>query len=406
MNLRGAQVFILATVLIDAIGIGLIFPIMPDLMDRVGASSTADGAFLGGILMAAYAAMQFIGSPVIGGLSDSFGRRPVLILSLAALVVDYVIMALADTFALLLIGRILAGLAGASYVTAMAYLADISTPEERSAKFGLVGATFGVGFIIGPALGGLVAGWSLSAPFWLAAAFSAVNVLFGLFVLPESLPPERRRRMTRRDFNPFGVIFDAIRIPGIIVPLIILFVFHFATMVYPTVWSFWLREVFGWEAALIGLSLAAYGVGAALSQSVVLGFLVKRFGDYRTLWFALICCCIALLGYGFTNAAWMVFGIMALACLGDMTMPIATAMSANLADEDRQGVVQGVIASMGSINAVIAPLVVTWIFQTFTAEGASIHFPGAPYLFGLALTILVLPLVPRLRRAAPQTEAS
>ena len=288
MNLRGAQVFILATVLIDAIGIGLIFPILPDLMDSVGASSTADGAFLGGILMAAYAAMQFIGSPVIGGLSDSFGRRPVLILSLAALVVDYVIMALADTFALLLIGRILAGLAGASYVTAMAYLADISTPEERSAKFGLVGATFGVGFIIGPALGGLVAGWSLSAPFWLAAAFSAVNVLFGLFVLPESLPPERRRRMTPRDFNPFGVIFDAIRIPGIIIPLIILFVFHFATMVYPTVWSFWLREVFGWEAALIGLSLAAYGVGAALSESVVLGFLVKRFGDYRTLWFALI----------------------------------------------------------------------------------------------------------------------
>ncbi|HSG37551.1 MAG TPA: TCR/Tet family MFS transporter [Paracoccaceae bacterium] len=406
MKFSSAQVFILATILIDAIGIGLIFPIMPDLMDHVGASSTADGAFLGGILMAAYAAMQFLGSPVIGGLSDSFGRRPVLIASLAALVVDYVIMAVADTFALLLIGRMLAGIAGASYVTAMAYLADISPPEERSAKFGLVGATFGVGFVIGPALGGLVSSIDLSAPFWLAALLSAVNVLFGIFVLPESLPDERRRKMTRRDFNPFGVIFDAVRIPGIAVPLLILFVFHFATMVYPTVWSFWLREAFGWSATMIGLSLAAYGVGAALSQSLVLGALVKRLGDYRTLWLALVCCCVALLGYGVANQSWMVFAILIPACLGDMTMPLATAMSANLAEEDRQGVVQGVIASMGAITAVVAPLIVTSIFQTFASDGAPLYLPGAPYLFGLALTILILPLVPRLRQIGQRKETA
>jgi DHA1 family tetracycline resistance protein-like MFS transporter len=406
MTFSGAQVFILATILIDAIGIGLIFPMMPDLMDHVGASSAADGAFLGGILMAAYAAMQFFGSPVIGGLSDSYGRRPVLIASLAALVVDYILMALADSFALLLIGRMLAGVAGASYVTAMAYLSDISSAKDRSAKFGLVGATFGVGFVIGPPLGGLLTSVSLSAPFWCAAALSAINVLFGLFVLPESLSPERRRKMTRRDFNPFGVIFDAIRIPGIAVPLVILFVFHFATMVYPTVWSFWLREVFGWSAAMIGLSLAAYGVGAALSQSFVLGFLVKRLGDYRTLWLALVCCCVALFGYGFANAGWMVFAILIPACLGDMTAPVATAMSANLADEDRQGVVQGVIASMGAITAVVAPLIVTSIFQTFASEGAPIYLPGAPYLFGLALTILVLPLVPRLRQISQRKETA
>lgn len=397
MHKRGAIWFILATILLDAVGIGIVFPIMPDLMERVGAANTADGAFWGGILMASYAAMQFLFAPVIGGISDSLGRRPVLLLALVTLAVDYVVMALATTFWWLLIGRVLAGIAGATYITATAYLSDISKPEERAANFGLIGATFGIGFVMGPAIGGLVASYHITAPFWLAAALAAVNVAFGLFLLPESLTPEKRRAFTKRDLNPFGSIMDAFRLPGLMLPLALIFAFEFANMVYPTLWAFWTREVFGWGTALIGISLAAYGIAVAFTQGVVLRFMLPKMGEYRTLIFSIMCGVVALITFGLTANVWVMFTFIIVAALADMAPPTMTAMMANMVSEDRQGLLQGVIASLGSIAAVIAPMVMTGVFQFYADAESSIYLPGAPFLLSGLIVLVLLPYFLRLR---------
>ncbi len=389
---RRALYFILATILLDAIGIGLIFPMMPDLMARVGAGAdTASGAVWAGVLMSAYAGMQFLFAPIVGGLSDAFGRKPILIAALATLAIDYVIMALAGTFWVLLLGRVLAGIAGATYITATAYIADISPPEKRAANFGLIGATFGIGFVMGPALGGLLAEWHITAPFWVAAVISAIGAGFGVFALPESLAPEKRRRFMRSDLNPFGAIRDAFRFPGLALPLMLMFTFEFANMVYPTLWSFWTREAFGWSTALIGGSLAFYGVGVAFSQGLVLPALVPRIGEYRTLIFSVAAGIVALVALGLTSAAWLVFALIPIACLADMAPPTATAMMANMVAEDRQGVLQGVIASLGSVAAVVAPLIVTPLFQLFASADAPVYLPGMPFLAAGGLLILVFP---------------
>ncbi|NDW53185.1 MFS transporter [Aliiroseovarius sp. PrR006] len=397
MQKRGAIWFILATILLDAVGIGIVFPIMPDLMERVGAANTADGAFWGGILMASYAAMQFLFAPVIGGISDSLGRRPVLLLALATLAIDYVVMALATTFWWLLIGRVLAGVAGATYITATAYLADISKPEERAANFGLIGATFGIGFVMGPAIGGLVASVHITAPFWLAAGLAALNVAFGLFLLPESLAPEKRRAFTKRDLNPFGSILDAFRLPGLMLPLLLIFAFEFANMVYPTLWAFWTREVFGWGTALIGISLASYGIAVAFTQGVVMRFMLPRLGEYRTLIFSIVCAIAAFIAFGLTGNVWVMFSFILVAALADMAPPTMTAMMANMVSEDRQGLLQGVIASLGSIAAVIAPMVVTGVFQFFADAEAPIYLPGAPFLLSGLIVVILLPFFLRLK---------
>lgn len=398
MNNRSAIWFILATLFLDAIGIGIVFPIMPDLMLKVGADSTADGAFWGGVLMASYAGMQFLCAPIIGGISDSFGRRPVLLLALVALCVDYVIMALASTYWWLLIGRAMAGVAGGTYITATAYLSDISKPSERAANFGLIGAAFGIGFVIGPAIGGLVASIHITAPFWLAAALAGGNVLFGIFVLPESLRDENRRKLSRRDLNPFGSILDAFRLPGLGLPLILLFLFEFANMVYPVLWAFWTKEVFGWGTALIGMTLSAYGVGIAITQGGVMRFLIPRLGEFRTLIFSMVCATLALIVFGLTASVVVMFCFLAVAALADMAPPTMTAIMANMVPEDRQGLLQGVIASLGSISAVLAPMVMTGLFQHFAADDAPIYLPGAPFLFSGLILLVIFPFFLRLRR--------
>ena len=396
MKLNGPFLFILATLLIDAIGVGIVFPIMPDLMARVGAGSTAEGAFWGGIMMSAYAAAMFLFGPIIGSLSDAYGRRPILIAALATLTVDYVIMALAETYWVLLIGRVLAGMAGATYITATAYISDIAKPEQRGAAFGMIGAAFGIGFVLGPALGGLAAGWHITAPFWIAAGLSALNVAFGLFILPESLKPENRRPFGKRDLNPFGTIARACVIPGLAIPLICIFVFEFANMVYVTLWAFWGREVFAWDAFTIGLSLSAYGILVAVVQAGVLPQLTKRLGDYKTLMIALVTGVIGFVGFGLAGTVWVVAIVLPIAALSDMAPPLMTAFAANKVGEDQQGLVQGVIASLSSIAAVAAPLVLTGVFERFV-DGEGVYFPGAPFIMAAVMTVAIIPLVMRLR---------
>ncbi|MFO8127685.1 MFS transporter [Yoonia sp.] len=401
MKFNGPFLFILATLLIDAIGIGIVFPIMPDLMDRVGASSTAEGAFWGGVMMSAYAAAMFLFGPIIGSLSDAYGRRPVLIAALVTLTIDYVIMAIAETYWLLLMGRIIAGMAGATYITASAYIADIAKPAERGAAFGMIGAAFGIGFVLGPALGGIASGWHITAPFWIAAGLSALNVAFGFFILPESLKDENRRPFGRRDLNPFSTIKRAFLIPGLAIPLICIFVFEFANMVYPTLWAFWGREVFGWNGFTIGLTLSAYGVLIAVVQAGVLPQMTKRFGDFRTLVIAAAAAVIGMVGFGFTGAIWAVVIFLPFAAFSDMAPPLLTAYAANCAEEDQQGLVQGVIASLASIAAVISPLVLTGVFERFVNVGG-IYLPGAPFLLGAVLVVAIVPLILRLKTLKPR----
>lgn len=396
MKLSGPFLFILVTLMIDAIGIGIVFPIMPDLMDRVGAGSTAEGALWAGVMMSAYAATMFLFGPIIGSLSDAYGRRPVLIAALVTLTIDYVIMALAGTYWLLLVGRIVAGMAGATYITATAYISDIAKPEERGAAFGMIGAAFGIGFVLGPALGGLASGWHITAPFWIAAALSAVNVAFGLFILPESLKDENRRPFGRRDLNPFATIFRAFAIPGLAIPLICIFVFEFANMVYPTLWAFWGREVFGWDGFTIGLTLSAYGVLIAGVQAGILPRMTVRFGDFRTLVIATLAGIIGMIGFGFAGAIWAVVVLLPIAALSDMAPPLLTAFAANRVGEDQQGVVQGVIASLSSVAAVAAPLALTGVFERYV-DGEGAYFPGAPYVVAAFLVVAILPLILRLK---------
>jgi len=396
MKLNGPFLFILATLMIDAIGIGIVFPIMPDLMDRVGAGSTAEGALWGGIMMSAYAATMFLFGPIIGSLSDAYGRRPILIAALLTLTLDYVIMAMAESYWLLLVGRIIAGMAGATYITATAYISDIAKPEERGAAFGMIGAAFGIGFVFGPALGGLASGWHITAPFWIAALLSALNVLFGFFILPESLKPENRRPFGKRDLNPFGTIWRAFVIPGLALPLICIFAFEVANLVYPTLWAFWGREVFGWDGFTIGLTLSGYGILIAAVQAGVLPQLTKRYGDYKTLLFATACSVVGLIAFGLTNAAWIVALVMPIAALADMAPPLMTAVAANRVGEDMQGLVQGVIASLSSVAAVAAPLFLTGVFEHFVS-GDALYLPGAPFLVAAVLVIAIVPLILRLR---------
>ena len=378
--------------MIDAIGVGIVFPIMPDLMDRVGSGSAAEGALWGGVMMSAYAAAMFVFGPVVGSLSDAYGRRPILIVALATLAIDYIIMAMAQTYWVLLVGRIIAGMAGATYITATAYISDITKPEERGTAFGMIGAAFGVGFVFGPALGGISSGWHVTAPFWIAAALSALNMVFGLFILPESLNEESRRSFSKRDLNPFASIIRAFLIPGLTIPLICIFVFEFANMVYPTLWAFWGREVFAWNSFTIGVTLSAYGILIAAVQAGLLPQLTKRLGDYKTLMFSSMAAIIALIAFGFSTAAWAVAIVIPIAALSDMAPPLLTAVAANKVADDQQGLVQGVIASLASVAAVVAPLILTGVFERFVNNNG-LYFPGAPFFVAAVLIIAIIPLI-------------
>ena len=394
-----AYAFILITLMIDAIGIGLVFPIMPDLMDRVGANSTGEGALWGGVLMASYAGALFIFAPIVGSLSDAYGRKPVLLMALFILAVDYVFMALASEFWVLLIGRILAGIAGATYTTATAYIADISSLEKRAARFGMVGAAFGIGFVLGPAIGGIAAELHITAPFWIAAVLSAANVLFGLFVLPESLEPKKRRPFWFRDINPFTAIIGAFKTPGLAIPLICLFVFEFANMVYPVLWAFFTRELFDWSSFTIGISLAGYGILLAGVQGGLMPVFINRVGEFRTLQIGILSALIGFIGFGLISTVTGLILVLIFAALSDLSPPMITAMAANKVDEDKQGLVQGVIASLASIAAFLAPLIMTGVFEAFVDEDG-IYLPGAPFLISGVLIALLIPRVWRLRSHA------
>ncbi len=387
--------FILLTVILNAMGIGLILPVMPDLIVEVTGSGIASAAVWGGILSASFAVMQFLFAPLVGNLSDAFGRRPVMLLSLLAMALDYIVMALAGSIWLLLAGRIFGGITAASNATATAYMADISTPAEKARNFGLIGAGFGVGFVFGPMLGGLLAEYGTRAPFYAAAALSFANMCLGAAVLRETVTDRTRRAFDLRRANPFGAFRAVGRLPDLTALLWVFFFFQVATMVYPAIWAYFTTERFGWSPGLIGISLAVYGVSIAVVQGALVRPAIRAMGERRTVIFGLGVEVISLVILGLITNGTAVLFLIPVTAIGAIGMPALQGIMSRLTPDNAQGELQGVLTSVTSIAMILAPVVMTQTFAAFTAADAAIYLPGAPFLLAAALMAVSLALFRR-----------
>jgi MFS transporter, DHA1 family, tetracycline resistance protein len=379
--------FILLTVMIDSMGIGLILPVMPDLIEEVGGLTLAEAAVWGGFLTASFAVMQFVFSPVVGNLSDRFGRRPVMLVSLAVLAADYLVMAVAGSLWLLLAGRIVGGIAAATHSTANAFMADISAPHEKAARFGLVGAAFGVGFVLGPLLGGLLAEFGTRAPFYAAAGLASLNLAFGWVVMPETLPARLRRPFRLARANPFGAFLSVGRLPGVGRLLSMFFLYQVAFMVYPAVWAFFATARFGWEPRMIGLSLASFGIAMAIVQGGLIRVILRYLGERNTVIYGLVFNFFAFLALALVESGTVALILTPLTALGAVVTPALQGIMSRTAPDDAQGELQGVVSSTASLAMAVSPLVMTQVFAAFTAPGAAVFLPGAPFLVSMLLMV-------------------
>ncbi|MDP2492520.1 TCR/Tet family MFS transporter [Shimia thalassica] len=387
MRTKLPVIFIFMTVVIDSMGIGLIMPVMPDLIQELTGESLADAAIWGGVLSAAFALMQFLFGPVIGNLSDRFGRRPVLLISLVVMALDYVVMAVAGSIWLLFAGRIVGGITAATHSTASAYMADISAPDEKARNFGLIGAAFGVGFVFGPALGGLLAEFGTRAPFWGAAVLAAMNAALGWYVLKETVTDKIRRPFNWRRANPLGALLAVTKLPGLTSLLLVFFCYQVATAVYPAIWSYFTAERFGWSPGMIGVSLAAFGLGFAIVQGGLVAPSIKRFGHRGTVALGLAIEVVTLCFLGVVNWGALVLAAVPFAALGALGMPALQGIMSRRVADDAQGELQGVLTSLMSLATIMSPLIMTQTFAYFSRPDATIYMPGAPFLLSAALLI-------------------
>lgn len=390
MKSRAPFLFIIFTVALDAIGIGLILPVMPDLLRHVADIPISEAAFWGGLLTFTYASMQFLCGPLLGNLSDRYGRRPVLILSLMFMGVDYLLMAFAPTLFLLFVARLVSGITGATYSTAAAYLADISEKGKRSSNFGLIGAAFGVGFVLGPMVGGLLGEYGLRLPFIIAGILALLNAMFGYFILPETLPVESRRPFEWRRANPFTALLRARNLPMIGSLILIVLVYSTAQNVYASVWSFFTLERFDWSLSTIGYSLAAYGFSSAIVQVFVLRLCLSRWGEELTATLGMVVSIVSLTGLIFVKSSVLVFLLMPIVALGAVVGPSLQGMMADRVADDEQGELQGVFSSVIAIASIISPLMMTYIFKIFTQDTAVVYQPGAPFAAAAVLVFISL----------------
>lgn len=400
------MVFIAITLLLDTIGFGLISPVMPKLLVQLTGEDVSHAAIQGGYLSFLYAAMQFLWAPVLGNLSDRFGRRPVLLFAIGALGVDYVIMGIAPTLGWLFLGRAISGIAGASFTPAYAYVADVSPPERRAQNFGVVSAMFGLGFIIGPALGGFLARFGPRAPFFAAATLCLLNFCYGVFVLPESLAPERRRPFDWKRANPFGTFRQMKRHPVVLGLLGALFLWMVANQVFPSTWSFYTKLRFSWSEAMIGASLALVGAVMVTSQMIVLRFLVPRLGERRVALLGITIAAIGYAGFASATAGWMMFAWLATWFFGAIVFPVTNALMSHRIAPEAQGELQGAVAGLASLAAIVGPLLMTQLFGRFTAPNAPAHVPGAAFLAASLLTWICLGVYWSATRAPAQEPGS
>lgn len=423
---KNAFFFIIVTVFIDMMAFAVIMPSMPELMAELlnGKDALVDAQALaaagnklpletmlsdaspwGGYITVVYAIMNFLSAPVLGGLSDRFGRRPILLISIGTLAIDFVIMGFAHSIWLLFLGRVMSGISGATHSTAAAYIADVTEPAERGKAYGMLGAAFGLGFILGPAIGGFLGQFDPRFPFFASAALAAVNFCYGLFVLPESLDKEHRRKFDWKRANAFGTFAHLAKVPYLAWFMLALGLFNFAHWVYPSTFSYFGAVRYGWDPAMLGWSLAAVGVGSTIVQGGLVGPVIKRFGATRTTVFGFVICIVTFAAYALATQGWMVFVIIPVGALAGVLGPAINQIMTARTPRNAQGELQGAIASVQSLSNIFAPLAMTQTFHYFTSAQAPVYFPGAA--FALASVFCAISLIPLMRglKIAPKVEA-
>lgn len=394
MTRRPAIPFILVTLFLDVLGIGLIIPILPRLIEDLSGGNVSSASTTFGLLAALYSLMQFVFAPVLGSLSDHFGRRPVILGSLLGSGLDYLLLAIAPTLGWFYLGRIIAGVTGANITAASAYIADVSPPEKRAQSFGLIGAAFGLGFIAGPALGGVLGHWGLRVPFWVAAGLSLVNWAYGMWVLPESLKPEHRRAFAWRRANPVGSLRSLRRHPVVLGLTGTFFLIYLAQTAVHSTWVLYTGYRYHWNVAQTGLSLAIVGVMAAVVQGGLVGKIVPRLGEQKAIAIGLSINVFTMAGYGLATEGWMIYVILFLGSLGGISGPAAQGLISKSVAVDEQGAVQGALSSVGSVAGVLGPPIASGLFGFFISPRAPFALPGAAFFLGslFLLGALVLAL--------------
>lgn len=382
--------FIFVTLLIDVIGFGIIIPILPDLIKQMTGGTMSDASKYGGWLMFAFASMQFIFSPVLGSLSDRYGRRPVLLLSLFGFSIDYLILAFAPDITWLFVGRILAGIMGASFTTAAAYIADISPPEKRAQNFGMIGVAFGVGFILGPVIGGVLGKFGTRLPFYAAAGLTMLNWLYGFFILPESLPKESRRAFDWKRANPVGALLNLKRYPVLLSLTAAIVLLYVAAHAVQSNWSFYTIEKFKWNQDMVGYSLGVVGVLVAVVQGGLIRFINPMLGLKRSVYYGLLLQVIGFLLFAFASQSWMMFVFLIPYCLGGIGGPALQGIISRQVPGNEQGELQGTMTSLMSATSIFGPIMMTSIFAYYTAKDAPVYFPGAPFIVGGILTLIAM----------------
>jgi len=396
---KRALAVIFSIVLLNSIGFGIIIPVMPQLVMEVSGEGLSQAAMYGGWLMFSYAVMQFFFAPVLGNLSDRFGRRKILLISLVAFSLDYLVMGWAPTLAWLFAGRIVAGIAASTNSIANAYIADISPLEERPQNFGLLGAAFGVGFIVGPVIGGLLGEFGSRTPFFAAAILGVINFLFALFVLEESLPQAQRRPFNLVRANPLGTIKQLMNTPVLLGLVATVFVYNLGHFSLPATWSYYTIERFTWSPKEVGYSLGFIGFLMVIVQGYLTRVAIPRFGPQRTAYIGMAFALISYFGYAFSPFAWMMYVAMVPGALSGLTMPALQGIMTGQVSASNQGELQGAISSAGSLTAVIGPPLMTGLFSYFSGSSSAIYLPGAAFLCSALLTIIALMMLsPQFRR--------
>ncbi|MDX2306016.1 MAG: TCR/Tet family MFS transporter [Microscillaceae bacterium] len=387
--------FIFITILIDIIGLGIIIPVLPSLITELTGGNLSEASLYGGWLIFAYALMQFVFSPVLGGLSDQFGRRPILLFSLLGLGVDYLFLAVAPTIGWLFLGRLIAGITGASITTASAYIADISTPEKRAQNFGLLGAAFGLGFIIGPVTGGILGEYGTRIPFYAAAGLTLLNWLYGFFILPESLKPENRRFFTWSRANPIGTLSELRKYPVIIGLLTALVFVYIAAHATQSTWSYFTMERFDWGEAEVGYSLGFVGVMIALVQGIFIRPVIQKIGEVNAVYAGLSFNALGFLLFAFADQSWMMYVFMIPYAFGGLAGPSLQGIMTAQVPADAQGELQGGLTSLISLTSIIGPPLMTGIFAHYTHPDNPVYFAGAAFLLAFVLSSFSILLAAR-----------
>lgn len=392
---------IFTTVVLDSMGIGIIIPVMPALFaDVTGTEKISDIAIWGGLLASTFALMQFIFGPILGALSDRYGRKPILLLALFVMAAYYLLMGFAQTLWLLFLGRLIGGITAATHATANAYMADISSPEEKAARFGMLGAGFGLGFVLGPLIGGLLGEWGPRAPFFAAAMLAAANGVLCYFVLKESLKTKNRREFMWYRANPIGAILDLRKFEGIYSLLLVFLLFTVGTSIYAAIWPFFTVERFNWSPGMIGISLTIYGVCFAIVQGVLVRPAIKIWGEKKTIIIGFCFEFSAMVTFAFLTDGKILIILIPLASLGVLAQPAIQAILSKSVGDDRQGAIQGVASSLNAIAMVITPITMTWILAVFSDKTAKYYFPGMPFLFSALMVLLCLFIISRRKPAS------